>query len=74
MAPLVIVEIKNKRFLKPITPCIYHFLDIISKYTAPKFTKGEQLLTYGQNIMPEQGTHLFIFDLKTKSVSKDAPP
>ena len=64
VAPLVIMEIKNKRVTNYLTPNSNHYLDIISKFTKPIFNSAEELLTYGLNVLGEHGTSLFILDLK----------
>jgi hypothetical protein len=43
-APLVSMEIKNKRIHKNLTPEPEHFLNMISQYTKPKFDSGEKIL------------------------------
>ena len=65
VAPIVSIEIKNKRIARHLTPQPEHFLGIIASYCKAKFDSGEALMQYGMNCMGEQGgTHIFMFDLK----------
>lgn len=44
VAPIVSMEIKNKRISRNLTPEPEHFLNMISQFTKPKFDSGEKLL------------------------------
>jgi hypothetical protein len=64
VAPIVSLEIRNRRISKNLTPEPDHFLSLIASFTCGLFKTSEKLLSYSLNTMPEQGgTNLFLFNL-----------
>lgn len=57
-------ELRNKKITKHLTPNAFHFLEIIANYTGSTFSKGESILMYALNLMGDNGTSIFISDIK----------
>lgn len=74
IAPLVSFEMKNKKIYKELTPKADHFLKLIARYTIHVFSNAEEIKTYALNIMSEQGTHIFVTDLRQVSPRKGEDP
>ena len=74
VAPIVSLEIRNKRISKHLTPEPDHFLNMLASFTKNVFDSSDRLLQYALNVMPEQGgTHIFLFNLIKQRASKKDP-
>lgn len=65
---------KHKKIYNGLTPNPDHFLNWICQYSSSIFPTVADLKSYATNIMGEQGTHLFITDLKSFTLKKEGSP
>mmetsp|Transcript_7283 Transcript_7283/g.6428 ORF Transcript_7283/g.6428 Transcript_7283/m.6428 type:complete len:301 (+) Transcript_7283:2759-3661(+) len=71
VSPLVSYELQGRRNLKEVTPSADHYLSFIQKYVSGIFSSVSELKTYFVNVIGDQGTHLFLSDLKQVQLSRE---